>query len=895
MNVRQQKTVYLVDGSSYIHRAYHAIRNLSNSKGFPTNAIFGFVKMLLKLVSEEKPTYLAVVFDTEGPTFRHALYEAYKATRPPMPEDLAMQIPHIKAILKGLSVPAIEKEGFEADDVIGTLARRAEEADFKVVVVTGDKDFRQIISPRTSLWDTMKDKSTDYDSLVEAYGLEPEQFIDLMGLSGDTSDNIPGVPGVGEKTAADLLRQFGSLESIYENLDAIKKRRLRENLEAAFEDAVLSKKLVTIDCFVPLDERIEALQVGEPDKQELSRIFREMEFRELWEQFAQREERAENDYRLCFSPEGLRSDLARIKKKGRVSVDTETTSQDPHRAELVGVSFSWENHQATYLPLGHRYLGAPSQLGLHTALEMVKEVLQDESIKKIGQNIKYDALVLRRYGIELEGIHFDTMVASYVLNPSLRQHNLDNLAQHFLGHKMISYGEVVGKGKGAVNFSEVDVETAMAYSCEDADITLRLTDIMDKKLRSDMNQDLFYELEMKLIPVLMDMEWQGIKIDVPFFKDMSKRFSGQLRAIEKEIYTEAGMEFNINSPQQLGFVLFEKLQLPVQKRTTKTKAYSTDVRVLNKLASLPYKIPKLLLRYRTLSKLKSTYLDALVKMVDSSTGRIHTTFNQTVAATGRLSSSDPNLQNIPVRGEEGREIRKGFIAEDGHVLLSADYSQVELRVFANYSRDPAFLEAFTEGKDIHVRTASEILGLPGHGVTADMRRIAKAINFGIIYGMGPQKLSEELGIDLKMAKDYIATYYGRYQGVVRYREQTIAFARENGYVTTLFNRRRYLPDINHDNRVLRAEAERMAINTPIQGTAADLIKKAMINIHTRLKSEKLKTKMLLQVHDELVFEVPEAETPRVSSLVKEEMEGVYPLAVPLQVDVNMGRNWDEAH
>ena len=895
MNVRQQETVYLVDGSSYIHRAYHAIRNLANSKGFPTNAIFGFVKMLLKLVSEEKPTYLAVIFDTEGPTFRHALYEAYKATRPPMPEDLAMQIPHIKAILKGLSVPAIEKEGFEADDVIGTLARRAEEADFKVVVVTGDKDFRQIISPRTSLWDTMKDKSTDYNSLVEAYGLKPEQFIDLMGLSGDTSDNIPGVPGVGEKTAADLLRQFGTLESIYDNLDAIKKRRLRENLEAAFEEAVLSKKLVTIDCFVPLDERIEALQVGEPDRQELSRIFREMEFRELWEQFAQREERAENDYRLCFSPEVLRSDLARIKKEGRVSVDTETTSQDPHRAELVGVSFSWENHQATYLPLGHRYLGAPSQLDLHTALEMMKEVLQDGSIKKIGQNIKYDALVLRRYGIELKGIHFDTMVASYVLNPSLRQHNLDNLAQHFLGHKMISYSEVVGKGKGAVNFSEVEVETAMAYSCEDADITLRLTDIMEKKLRSDMNQDLFYELEMKLIPVLMNMEWQGIKIDVPFFKDMSKRFSGQLRAIEREIYTEAGMEFNINSPQQLGFVLFEKLQLPVQKRTTKTKAYSTDVKVLNKLASLPHKIPKLLLRYRTLSKLKSTYLDALVKMVDSSTGRIHTTFNQTVAATGRLSSSDPNLQNIPVRGEEGREIRKGFIAEDGHVLISADYSQVELRVFAHYSGDPAFLEAFTEGKDIHVRTASEILGLPAHGVTPDMRRIAKAINFGIIYGMGPQKLSEELGIDLKMAKDYIATYYERYQGVVRYREQTIAFARENGYVTTLFNRRRYLPDINHDNRVLRAEAERMAINTPIQGTAADLIKKAMINIHTRLKSEKLKTKMLLQVHDELVFEVPEAETPRVSSLVKEEMEGVHPLAVPLQVDVNMGKNWDEAH
>jgi DNA polymerase-1 len=895
MNVRRQKTIYLVDGSSYIHRAYHAIRNLSNSKGFPTNAILGFVKMLLKLMSEEKPVYLAVVFDTEAPTFRHELYEDYKATRPPMPEDLAMQIPHIKAILKGLSVPAIEKDGFEADDVIGTLARRAEEAKFNVVVVTGDKDFRQIISARTSLWDTMRDKCTDYKSLLEAYGLEPEQFIDLMGLSGDTSDNIPGVPGVGEKTAADLLRQFGSLENIYENLDAIKKKRLRENLKASLDDVKLSKKLVTIDRFVPLEEKVETLQVGEPDRQELSEIFREMEFRELWEQFAHREERAACDYRLCLSTEALRADLARMKKRGRVSVDTETTSQDPHQAELVGISFSWENHQATYLPLGHHYLGAPRQLVLQTALEMVKEVLQDKSIKKIGQNIKYDALVLRRHGVELKGIHFDTMVASYVLNPSLRQHNLDSLAQHFLGHKMIAYGEVVGKGKGAGNFSEVDVEAAMAYSCEDADITLRLMDMMEERLQSDRNQDLFYDLEMKLIPVLIDMEWQGIKIDVPFFKDMSRRFSGQLQTLEKEIYAEAGMEFNINSPQQLGFVLFEKLGLPVQKRTTKKKAYSTDVRVLNKLASLPYKIPKFLLMYRTLSKLKSTYLDALVKMADSSTGRIHTTFNQTVAATGRLSSSDPNLQNIPIRGEEGREIRKGFIADKGHQLLSADYSQVELRVFAHYSGDAAFLEAFSEGEDIHLRTASEILGIPVHKVTPDMRRIAKAINFGIIYGMGPQKLSEELGIDLKTAKDYIAAYYERYQGVVRYREQTVAFAREKGYVTTLFNRRRYLPDINHENRVLRAEAERMAVNTPIQGTAADLIKKAMIEIHNRLKSEKLKTKMLLQVHDELVFEVPETETSLVSSLVKEEMERVFPLAVPLQVEVNMGKNWDEAH
>jgi DNA polymerase-1 len=895
MNVRQQKTLYLVDGSSYIHRAYHAIRNLSNSKGFPTNAIFGFVKMVLKLMSEREPTYLAVVFDAKGPTFRHALYEGYKATRPPMPEDLAIQIPHIKAILKGLNLRAIEKEGFEADDLIGTLARRAEEADFMVVVVTGDKDFRQIVSPRVSLWDTMKDKSTDFDSLVEAYGLQPEQFVDLMGLSGDTSDNIPGVPGVGEKTGADLVKQFGSLEGVYENLDEITKKRLRENLEKAREDAILSKKLVTIDRFVPLNDKVEDLEVGEPNRKVLSEVFREMEFRELWEQFAQREEGAEKAYQTCLSEETLRTLLTLIKEKGRVSVDTETTSPDPHQAELVGISFSCESHNAAYLPLGHRYLGAPKQLDLHTALEMVKGILEDESIRKVGQNIKYDALVLRRYGIELKGIDFDTMVASYVINPSLRQHNLDNLAQHFFGHKMLSYTEVVGKGRGAGNFSEVDVEKATAYSCEDADMTLRLMNVMEEKLRSDMNQELFHELEMKLIPVLIDMEWKGIKIDVPFFKEMSNRFSEQLKEMEKEIYAEAGMEFNINSPQQLGFVLFEKLQLPVQKRTTKTKAYSTDVKVLTKLASLPHRIPKLLLRYRTLSKLKSTYLDALVKMVDPSTGRIHTSFNQTVTATGRLSSSEPNLQNIPIRGEEGRGIRKGFIAEEGHLFLSVDYSQVELRVFAHYSGDPAFIEAFGGDEDIHARTASEILGVPIQAVTPDMRRIAKAINFGIIYGMGAQKLGEELGIDLRTAKDYISTYYDRYQGVVRYREETIASAREKGYVTTLFNRRRYLPDINHKNRVMRAEAERMAINTPIQGTAADLIKKAMISIHDRLQTEGLKTRMLLQVHDELVFEMPEDETHSLPQMVKEEMEGVYPLAVPLKVDVSIGKNWDEAH
>ena len=891
---QEKETVYLVDGTSYIHRAYHAIRNLANSKGLPTNASLGFTKMVLKLLADKTPEYLAIVFDARGPTFRHKMYADYKANRPPMPDDMAVQIPVIKSIVKNLNINMVEREGYEADDIIGTMARVCEEKGLRVVMVTGDKDFRQLITPNTVMLDTMKDAVTDYASLKEVYGFEPEKFIDVMGLSGDATDNIPGVPGVGEKTAVDLIRQFGSFGSVFEHVEEIKKKKLKENLLEFQENAVLSKKLVTIDRFVPIDENVEQLKVGKPYGEELAEIFREQEFRGLWDQFASRSEGPKN-YSLCLSKESLRTLIMQIRETGMVSIDTETTSTNPLKAKLVGVSFSCEEGKATYLPLAHLYLGAPAQLDWQEALDMLRDVLEDKQILKVGQNIKYDAEILKRHGVALNGIHFDTMIASYVINPGLRQHNLDYLAQHYLNHKMISYHEVVGKGKNACNFSEVDVERAMAYSCEDADITLRLWKILGDKLKSDKNESLFYDLEMKLLPVLMDMEMTGIKIDAGFFQQMSTRFAGQIKEMEREIFDEAGMEFNINSPQQLGEVLFEKLQLPVQKKTAKTKRYSTDVKVLKKLCAFPHKMPRLILRYRTISKLKSTYLDALVKMVDPSTGRIHTSYNQTVAATGRLSSSDPNLQNIPIRGEEGREIRKGFVAENGHYLVSADYSQVELRVFAHYSKDQAFMDAFKRDEDIHTRTASEILTTENGTVTSEMRRIAKAINFGIIYGMGPLKLSEELGIELKTARDYISAYYERYQGVVRYKEKMIDNALKKGYVTTLFNRRRYLPDIEHSNNRIRSEAERMAINTPIQGTAADLIKKAMINIHRRLNQENLRAKMLLQVHDELVFEVPEEELMTVIPMVREEMEGVYTLRVPLKVDINKGRNWDEAH
>ena len=891
MMTQRQEVLYLVDGSSYIHRAYHAIRNLSNSKGLPTNAIFGFSRMILKLMEEEKPVYMAVVLDAKGPTFRHAIYKDYKATRPPMPEDLQVQIPYIKEILEGLHVSVLEREGYEADDLIATLARMAEEKGFEIVVVTGDKDFRQILSPRVSLLDTMKGSRLDYDTFIKEYGVEPKQMIDVMGLAGDVTDNVPGVKGIGEKTALGLVKEFGSLEKVFQNLDTLKKARLKEALRKGQEDALLSKKLVAIDLFAPLEDEVEALVVGVPDGQKLAEIFRVLEFRDLRDQFFQRGEPGLRDDRLVLAEEELTELATQVKEKKIVALAMETAMGDPLRSDLVGIGLAVDGDRGFYIPLAHTYPGVPEQRPVKNVLSALKAALDDEAVFKVSQNAKHDGLVLKRYGIEVKGLHFDTTIASYVINPGLRQHDLPSLAQVFLNHKMMTYESLVEKGR----FGDVEVEKAMAYACEKATVALRLQPEMDEALKSEMNQDLFYDLEMKLVPVLMDMEWVGIKVDVPFFEELSRQFSEQLGAIEKEIYEEAGMAFNINSPQQLGFVLFEKLKLPAQKKTTKTKAYSTDVKVLNKLAAFPFKLPKLLLRYRTLSKLKSTYLDALVNMVHSDTGRIHTSFNQTVAATGRLSSSNPNLQNIPVRGEEGREIRKGFVAEKGYRLLSADYSQVELRVFTHYSRDPAFIEAFTREEDIHARTASEMLGVPMDVVTPDMRRVAKAINFGIIYGMGPQKLSDELGIDFALAKNYIAAYLRRYEGVVKYKEETVDSARRNGYVSTLFGRRRYLPDMNHKNRMIRGEAERMAVNTPIQGTAADLIKKAMIRIHDRLRRESLKTRMLLQVHDELVFEVWEEELDRIVPLVRQEMEGVYDLAVPLKVDIKTGKNWDEAH
>ena len=890
---RATKTVYLVDASSYIHRAYHAIRGLSNSRGLPTNAIFGFTKMLMKLLDDKSPDYVAVAFDAKGPTFRHEIFADYKANRPPMPEDLAAQIPYIREVVAGLNVKLLEKEGYEADDIIGTITVLARNQDLNVVIVSGDKDFRQILSENALMWDPMSDKQIDYATIKQDYALEPEQIIEVMALSGDSVDNIPGIPGVGEKTAIDLIQQFHSLEYLLENTDKVAKASVKNRLEQSKDQALLSKKLVTLNNSVPIETTIDDLRLKSPNKKMLAEIFRELEFKSLIDKFSEHAELSEKDYRLILKTKELRSLVELIRNKGICCLDTETTSKEHLAAELVGISFCVEPGVAYYLPLGHAYEGVGAQIDLGEALDILKDIFCDERVKKIGQNIKYDAEVLARYGINLKGIFFDTMIASYVIDPTLRQHNLDYLAQHYLSYKMISYEEVTAHNKDK-SFAFVDINKAKEYSCEDAEITLKLKSVLEEKVRNTDNYALFQDLEMKLIPVIMDMEMTGVKIDVDFFKDMSEKFAGELASIERRIFDLAGEEFNINSPQQLGYILFEKLNLPMRKKTKKKTGYSTDVEVLTDLASL-HKIPSLLLRFRTISKLKSTYLDALVNMVNKKTGRVHTSYNQTVTATGRLSSSNPNLQNIPIRTEEGREIRKGFIADNGHLLLSADYSQIELRVFAHYSEDPVLVRAFDRGEDIHTRTAAEVFDLDPRMVTPEMRRMAKTINFGIIYGMGPIKLAKELGISKKVAQVYLENYYERYKGVKEFKEKTLSQTRQNGYVSTLFKRRRYLPHIHSDNGHLRSEAERAAINTPIQGTAADLIKMAMITIAERLKKEDLRTKMLLQVHDELVFEVPQGELDSATKLVKDEMEGVYSLNIPLKVDINWGKNWGEAH
>ena len=892
--MQQEKTLYLIDGTAYIYRAYHAIRDLANSKGLPTNAVFGFTRMLLKLIEDHAPEYAAMFFDAKGPTFRHEIYEAYKANRPPMPEDMAVQIPYIKEVTAGFNLPIFEEPGFEADDLIGTYARLGENAGFTVVMVTGDKDFMQLVTDKSVIWDPMKDKTTNAAGIKETLGVSPEQMVDVMGLSGDTSDNVPGVPGIGQKTAVDLIQTFGSLEALYENVHTVTRKKQKENLIEFKDQAVLSKKLVTIDTHVPARFDPEQFRLKPPDQDTLSDLFKTLEFKQLQQAFQKKGNLHQKDYQAILTEDALSGLMDRLESAESFALDTETTSRDPMRAELVGMSFSFQPDEAFYLPLAHEDPEAPQQLGLDDTLSRLKPILENSKISKIGQNIKYDWMIFDRYGVQLQGVAFDTMLASYLLNPSKRFHNLDQIALDFLDHKTITYEEVAGKGKKGVGFNHVPLKKAVPYACEDADITLSAKNVLLPKLEALGLIDLMEKVEMPLVPVLMKMEKQGVTVNQERLKELSASFQFQLGKIESDIYSSAGESFNIKSSQQLSQILFEKLKLPVQKKTKKKTGHSTDVDVLTTLAT-QHELPALVLSHRTLSKLKSTYTDALLDLVNPDTGRIHTSYNQTVTATGRLSSSEPNLQNIPIRTDEGRQIRSAFIPQPGWRFLSADYSQIELRILAHYSEDEILIRAFDEEEDIHTRTAAEVFGIPGDQITAELRRQAKAINFGIIYGMSAFGLSKQLNISQKMAKIYIDNYFNRYSGVKAFVQQTIEKARDTGKTSTLLDRIRLLPDIKSANPTIRGFAERTAINTPIQGTAADLIKLAMIQVDAAITGQNLKAAMLLSVHDELVFEVPPEEAETVSSLVKSIMESVWDLKVPLSVNISSGNNWAEAH
>jgi DNA polymerase-1 len=890
----EPSTIYLIDGSAFLYRAFHAIRSLATSKGHPTNATFGFTRILLKLLKDKQPGYAGVFFDVKGPTFRHKMFDEYKANRPPMPEELAIQIPDIKAIIKALNIPIIEKTGYEADDLVGTYARIAQAQGFKVVMVTGDKDFIQLITDDCTLWDPMKDTITDRADIKTEMGIDPEQFIDVLGLAGDSSDNIPGVKGVGVKTAAKLIAEYGSINRIYNNLDQLKKKKkLHENLTASKEIVDLSRDLVTIDRHVDVKHSLDDFQLQEFDTRKAFELFQSFEFKALASEFSEKPNKSKKTYKMVHTVADMENLVSELENKGVFAIDTETTDIDPMRADLVGLSFSYMNDAGVYIPVGHTNTSGIQMPGKEDILRIFKPLLENPDIAKVGQNIKYDVIVLARYGIEIKGIVFDTMIASHLLNPGTRGHGLDRIAMNLFGHKMVSYEDVTGKGKDQIGFQEVPLDLAADYAAEDSDLTFMAYAVLKKQIEDNGLTPLMETIEVPLISVLAKMEMAGIRVDTDVLGQMSLEFEAELKTLEQKIYELAGEKFNINSSQQLGVILFEKLGLKSVKKTRKKTGYSTDVQVLTQLADT-HEMPEKLLRYRTLGKLKSTYVDALSSLVHPDTGRIHTSFNQTITVTGRLSSSNPNLQNIPIRKPEGKKIRQAFIPANGCTLISADYSQIELRLLAHCAKDPILIESFRNDEDIHTRTALEVFQvLPGL-VTDEMRSQAKSINFGIIYGMSAFRLSNELGISRKMAGIYIDNYFKRYAGVKAFIDETIEQTRNTCEVSTLFGRKRRLDDIRSSNANLRNFAQRAAVNTPIQGSAADLIKLAMIKMQTALETEKMASKMLLSVHDEIIFEAPEQEKDKLMAMAKQIMEKVTPLEVPLKVNFGVGANWAEA-
>lgn len=889
------KKIFLIDGSAFLYRAFHAIQSLSTANGHPTNATFGFTRILLKLLKDNAPEYAVVFFDVKGPTFRHTLYDQYKANRPPMPEELAVQIPDVKRMISALNIPIIQKMGFEADDLVGTYARLAEEQGFEVVMVTGDKDFIQLITENCVLWDPMKDTITDVAKVKEEMGITPVQFIDVLGLAGDTADNIPGVKGVGPKTAIKLIAQFGSIDGIYENLDQLKaKKKLHASMCESREIVMLSRELATIDRKVNVTSDIENFKLPAFDTRKAFELFQELEFKTLAAEFAQKADKSKKIYKLIVSSQEMEKLAKVLENKGIFAIDTETTSKHPMEAKLVGISFSYTADTGFYIPIAHTGASAIEQPGKEEVLRIFKPMLENPEIQKVGQNIKYDYIVLANYGIQLKGIVFDTMIASYLLNPGTRGHSLDSIAMNLFGYKTITYGEIAGEGKNQIGFEQTPILEAVDYAAEDADLTFMAYGNFKQQLQERGLLSLMETIEVPLISVLANMEMAGIRVDAYALAHLSVIFETEMKTLEQEIYDLAGETFNINSSQQLGVILFEKLNLATGKKTKKKTGYSTDVEVLTLLAKT-HELPDKLLRYRTLAKLKSTYVESLVPLIHPDTGRIHTSFNQTITITGRLSSSKPNLQNIPIRKKEGKLIREAFIPEEGNILISADYSQIELRVLAHCAEDKILIEAFNNDEDIHTRTALEVFQVMEAFITDDLRSQAKAINFGIVYGMSAFRLSNELNISRKMATTYIDNYFKRYAGVKQFIDQTIEKTKEICEVATIFGRKRRLDDIRSSNVNLRSFAQRAAINTIIQGSAADLIKLAMIRMEAALAKAEMKSRMLLSVHDEIIFETPMEEKDPLILLARDIMENVYPLKVPLKVNFGVGNTWAAAH
>lgn len=922
----------LVDGSSYLYRAFHAFPPLTNSAGEPTGAMYGVLNMLKSLISQVQPSHIAVVFDAKGKTFRDEMFEQYKSHRPPMPDELRKQIQPLHDIIRALGIPLLVIEGVEADDVIGTLAVAASKANQKVLISTGDKDMAQLVDDNIMLINTMNNTLLDREAVIEKYGIPPELIIDYLALMGDSADNIPGVAGVGEKTALGLLQGIGSMAEIYANLDKVAElpirgaKKLGDKLLAEKEMADLSYRLATIKTDVALDITPEQLTLGASNNDQLTEYFGRYEFKRWLNEVMNGADSITNNneqptkinhyqatpalaqnnddevlpaiqidrsrYETLLTEADLNRWVEKLKQAKLFALDTETDNLDYMAANLVGISFALENGEAAYLPLQLDYLGAPKTLKKTTALSLLKPVLENPAIQKVGQNFKYDLTIFARNGIDVQGVAFDTMLESYVLN-STGRHNMDDLAKRYLGHQTISFEEIAGKGKNQLTFNQIPLEQAAEYAAEDADVTMKLQQVLWEKLSKEPTlEKLFKEMELPLLGVLSRMERRGVLIDSDALFLQSNEIANRLSELEEQAYVLAGQPFNLASTKQLQEILFDKLGLPVIQKTPKG-APSTNEEVLEELA-FSHELPKVLVEHRGLSKLKSTYTDKLPQMVNPQTGRVHTSYHQAVTATGRLSSSDPNLQNIPIRNEEGRRIRQAFIAREGFTVVAADYSQIELRIMAHLSQDQGLINAFTQGKDIHRSTAAEIFGVALDEVTSEQRRNAKAINFGLIYGMSAFGLSRQLGIGRSDAQSYMDLYFKRYPGVQTFMHDIREKAKAQSYVETLFGRRLYLPDINSSNGMRRKAAERVAINAPMQGTAADIIKRAMIQLDQKLQNDP-DIAMIMQVHDELVFEVRSEKVAFYSELIKTQMESAADLVVPLIVDVGQGTNWDEAH